>query len=184
MIARAMLTGRLGEYVEPHELGARAGALEGWIPLAEFSRLSALLDRDAGRVRIALGFAKDDQGRPVVRGTVAVAVGITCQRCLEPVELELVAQINMVLVESESEAQAMLPRVDPVVLLEDRIELVALLEDDLILSLPHDVCPDGGEECPGRPASGYPDGYPDGETGEVESPFAVLAHLKGNLRQH
>ncbi|MEE9254703.1 MAG: YceD family protein [Pseudomonadales bacterium] len=175
-----MLTGRLAEHVEPRELAARSGTLEGWTPLAEFSRLSTLLDRDEGRVRITRAFAEDGEGRPVVRGMAEVPVRVTCQRCLEPVELEVEAKINMVLVRSESEAQEMLHRLDSVVLIEDKIELVALLEDDLILSLPHDACPQGGQGCLRHPAYDHP----DGQICQAENPFAVLAKLKGSLSRH
>ena len=174
MIARAMSTGYLGEYVEPHELGARSEALGGWIPLAEFSRLTTLLDRDTGEVQIALQFTRDDEGRPIVRGSATAQACVTCQRCLEPVELELVARINMVLVKSDAEAQEMLPRYDTVVLAAEKVELVTLLEDDLILSLPHDACPDSGQDCPQQPVLEYP----DHENARAQNPFDVLAKLK------
>lgn len=179
MIARAMKTGRLGEYVEPHELGARLGALDGWIPLAAFSRLATLLERDTGEVQIALQFTLDDELRPLVRGSAAAPACVACQRCLESVDLELVASIDMVLVKSEDEAREMLPRRDTVVFSEERVELVTLLEDDLILSLPHDACPDGGQDCPRRPVS---EGT-DQDNARSRNPFDVLAKLKGNLRE-
>lgn len=175
MIARAMLTGRLGEYVEPHVLGAKSQTIEGWISLAEFSRLSALLERDEGRVQIVLAFDVDEEGRVVVRGTAGVTICMTCQRCLEDVQQELVADIDIVLVKSEGEAREMLPRRDPVVLVAERMDLVALVEDDLILSLPQDACPQVGRDCPRRPAYRYPAGETE------ERPFGVLAKLKRDL---
>lgn len=174
MIARAMSTGYLGEYVEPNELAARSEALGGWIPLAEFPRLSTLLDRDTGEVQIALQFTRDDEGRPIVRGSATTPAWVTCQRCLESVELELVASINMVLVKSDVEAQEMSPRYDTVVLAAEKVELVTLLEDDLILSLPHDACPDGGRDCPRQPVLEHP----DHQNACSDNPFDVLAKLK------
>ena len=179
MIARAMKTGRLGEYVEPRELGARSGTVDGWIPLAEFSRLSALLERDAGEVQITLQFTHDDEQRPIVRGSAAVPVWAMCQRCLESVELELVARIDMVLVKSDAEAREILPKYDTVVFAGERAELVTLIEDDLILSLPHDACPDGGPDCPRTLVSQRP----DQDTAPARSPFDILAKLKGNLSE-
>lgn len=171
-----MLTGRLGAYVEPRELGARSGTLRGWIPLAEFTRLTSLLETDEGRVQVELEFAKDGEGRTIVRGTASVPVTVTCQRCLEPSELGLAASIDMVLVSSESEADQVVRRLDAVVVGTDKVKLVSLLEDDLILSLPNDACPTRGIDCPQRPEYEYP----DPKAMRTQRPFGVLAKLKGN----
>jgi uncharacterized protein len=66
---------------------------------------------------------------------------------------------------------------DDVLVLQARLNLLELLEDELILALPlvprHATCP----EPLLAPAGGEPEGMPDEEP--APNPFAVLAALRG-----
>ena len=149
-----MLTGTLTEAVQPYELGARAASLQGRIPLSSFARLGALIERGDEAARVALQFALD-QMRDSFVSTVAH---------------ELRVSIHLVLVRSDADATAMMGVADCVVLGGEPIALAALLEDDLILSLPEIVC---GRlaACPNRPQLEY------GENTVAASPFSALAKL-------
>ena len=45
--------------------------------------------------RLSFGFADAQQGLPVLEGSVAATVDAVCQRCLEPMELKLSAELKL-----------------------------------------------------------------------------------------
>src|SRR5678815_2480170 len=89
--------------VSPYELARKGGQFSGEIPLAAFPRLRTLVLGE-GSVAIELGFARDDEGRSRVRGRVALAPTLQCQRCLEPVVRGLDVAIDLCVVRSEEQA--------------------------------------------------------------------------------
>lgn len=75
-------------------------------------------------------------------------VRLTCQRCLSPLDLPVQIQRGIRFVPDEAQAEAEDAQSDEDVLsLEQRLNLIELIEDELLLALPfaprHDVCPDG-----------------------------------------
>jgi uncharacterized protein len=104
----------------------------------------------------------------------ATTVSLTCQRCLQRLEEPIDAQRHFLFVRDEDEAARLDEELDEDVLVLTRhLDVQALIEDELILSLPlvprHAVCPapllDPAEAGDAAPAA-------------RENPFAVLAGLK------
>ncbi|WP_244815561.1 DUF177 domain-containing protein [Caballeronia sp. Lep1P3] len=121
--------------------------------------------------------------QPYLRLAVHGSVWLTCQRCLSPYSQHLDVDATYRIVATEEEA-------DEYPLDEDEIEvivgsrqfdLVDLIEEELLLSLPlvpkHSVCPEVHESL----LSGSVEGEAE-ESGEEEAekpnPFAVLEKLK------
>ena len=154
----------LPEYLAPRRLARSGAKFAGEIPLARFRRFCADLpesgaaaggvdgDGDGdGMVRVRLEFHVDDQGRTCVSGEMETSVRLTCQRCLGPVDLQLHCTLACAVVADDA-AAASLPRsYEPLVLADERIALIDLLEDDLILGMPAQPRHAEGEcEAPGR----------------------------------
>ena len=100
-------------------------------------------------------------------------VPLECQRCLQPMLERLHVQRRFRFVRSEDEAARLDEESeDDVLVLPARLDLQALLEDELILALPivprHDVCPE--------PLPLPTDGPLEGEA-PAPNPFAALAAL-------
>jgi len=164
--------------VSPHELARKGGLFSGEISIGAFPRLAALVLGD-GVVDVRLEFAQDDQGRSHVRGTAVVHAALSCQRCLEAVQRKLDVQIDLRVVGSDAVAREFADAFDSFVLTDDEIAVVDLIEDDLILALPSQVC-EAYDECPNRLDLSYP---ADGATVDAKgsaraNPFAALAELK------
>jgi uncharacterized protein len=165
--------------VSPHELARKRGLFTGEIPIAAFPRLSPLVLADT-TVSVSLAFARDDEGRTRVEGRAAWVPTLQCQRCLEPVERALNVPIDLCVVTTDAQAADVAGELDAFVLTEDAVSIVELIEDDLLLALPIQVC-EAYEECPRRPELAYP---ADDENGARETeparpnPFGVLAGLK------
>jgi len=165
--------------VSPHELARTRGQFVGEIVIDAFPRLRSLVLGD-GVVSVDLKFARDDKGRCVVEGPVAVTVVLECQRCLEPVQRDVELSVSLCLVGSDAQAAEIDDMVEPFVLSDDEVSIVDLIEDDLLLALPSQVCV-AYDECPNRPALSYPadgEAVVDDAGAKRPNPFGVLAELK------
>ncbi len=106
-----------------------------------------------------------------------VSLPLTCQRCLEPVNIGLTVDHSFRFVATEAQAAAEDEEAEEDVLaLSSEFDLQALIEDELLMALPvvprHESCPTEvrlAAQDPDFEAAG--DGKPN--------PFAVLAGLKG-----
>jgi uncharacterized protein len=113
----------------------------------------------------------------------------TCQRCLHPVDLPVVVSRKLRFVKDEATAAQLDAELDEDVLVLSRsFDLIALIEDELIMASPivpfHDECPETPVMSVSDP--GVDDGQPLEEAvpgaatpaGGKPHPFAALAQLK------
>ncbi len=163
--------------VSPHELARTRGSFTGEIPVNAFPRLSEIvLAGDSARIDLA--FRRDDEGRCRVEGFVRFAPTLECQRCLEPVERALEVVIDLCVVRSDEQADDVAGALDPFVLVDDHVSIVDLVEDDMLLALPSQIC-EAYDACPNRPELSYPATEPAGlKQSPPGNPFGVLAGLK------
>ena len=170
------------ERIDAVKMFARVGSITADLPLARLQRFSDQLSGDAHTraVAVDLQFGTDEEGRRLLSGTLDAQVPVACQRCLQHMELALHCDLSLLVFDTEEELEQ-LPGSgigggpegrEGVVMTEDGLDVVALIEDELLLSLPmipmHDdpscngvlnELKESGEEA--RP-----------------NPFAVLAALK------
>ena len=177
----------------PARLDARrfaeaSGHLQGECPASEFPRLSAdlhaqgLLDGPA-----SVAWQADGELRGAEQAAAAAVwlhlqaqatVPLTCQRCLGPVASPLVVDRWFRFVATEAQAEAEDDDAEEDLLaLEPRPDLMAVLEDELLMALPlvpmHEVCPQTLPSSAGH----LPDAS-DGVAPVRENPFQVLSKLK------
>lgn len=184
MIAAAMATPNPRKY---RELAKAGTIIERMIPASDLGRL-AQATVAIGETRATFSFIESEQGIPEVKARVESEVSIACQWCLEPRPSELVCEYRAVLARDEAQASAWVeqrqgsnndPESQPPEVLVAGIEFdaVQLVEDELLLALPQQVCRD--EACPDRPEQEYV--APGEEIDEaLAGPFAALAALKEN----
>lgn len=151
---------------------ARA-VLEGELPLARLGRLAPLLARADGVVRAHLEFARDLK-REVVRGRVESELILTCQRCFGEVKIPVSADVDLIRVADEADAEALADGRDPLVAPNREVELATLLEDELLLALPIVPLHEGDGACQ-RIGADPPASATEGRS---RNPFAALAALK------
>ena len=164
------------------------GTLSGAAPLAQFARV-------AQEVRAQTGAAPDvatppvrwhasGHMRPVPGGgaqpmlhlDVAASVPLICQRCLQALAQPLAIERDFLFVADEETAAMLDDELDDdVLVLSNAFDLLALIEDELLLALP--LVP-RHEECPAPPAlsSSHAD-FDEAATPARPNPFAVLAGL-------
>ena len=108
--------------------------------------------------------------------SASTVLPLTCQRCLEPVDIPLAVDRSFRFVADESTAAAQDEEAEEDLLAISRaFDLLGLVEDELLMEVPvvprHDVCP--------KPVA-LSVADPDFEEAEpAENPFAALKVLKG-----
>lgn len=155
---------------------------QGTIYPQEFERLKGLLneDHEPSAIKIEIQLAKVSNVL-VLRFRLDGELWMTCQRCLQPIAIDLSDDYRIDLLSDESQAK-MLDDDDDYLLLDEVVladghdsllPLARLIEDEILLKAPlspkHDDCEMIIQQV--------------GEIEEVqeESPFAALAALKGKL---
>ena len=131
-------------------------------------------------VEVDVRFALDDHGRPHATGACRLVAKVCCCRCLREEPVDVASRIDIRVVASEAEAQALMPELDAVVS-DAAMPIAELIEDDLLMSLPEIACKDR-ETCPHVPVAVSGDGVSADHDGEDRKrPFAALAALKDSL---
>jgi uncharacterized protein len=170
-----MSNGPIPPHVDPRKLADRGTALEGAVPLAGLSRLCDPLADNQGMVSAKFIFERDERNAVVIRSELEVEVKMVCQRCLELVALPIQSACDYAVVKEGANTQSVPKGYDVLEMGEEPLDLLALVEDELLLALPivpaHDP-----EDCQ------QPAGLEESESSEDEvtrsNPFSVLAQLK------
>jgi uncharacterized protein len=160
-------------------VAAHAQVIAGHWPLAGFSRLVEGAPQDGD-----VDWSVRGQRRVVPSGEPEVWLHIIararlwrdCQRCLQPVALDLDVARALRFVRDEATAEALdAESEDDVLVMPHRLDLHELIEDELLLALP--LVPLHAE-CPVRLPSSA--GFEADENLDLTArkPFAGLAHLK------
>ncbi|WP_290790219.1 YceD family protein [Halomonas sp.] len=173
-----MLTTRLPSRVEPYKLAARSERLEGLMALADFARLAEEVGPQSGDLRVSLDFAIDAQGRRVIRGRLEADLQLPCRRCLTPMAQHVESEFLLGMVTSDDLAAELPSTHEPVLVENEQLNLLTVVEDELILSLPQVVYHEEADCEVSR------DQLTSGEDAAASrepaaSPFDVLKHLKG-----
>ena len=144
---------------------------EGFIQLADFPRLSAesasVSPGDGFDCQI-VGWHRDD--RPVMEIKIRGRMAIACQRCLDPMGLELAIHKTYVFLRTEVEAdQFPMDRdEEEAMVASTHFNLLEAIEDEILLALPHAPKHTVGQ-CQLRPVEADL---------EKPNPFKVLKNLK------
>ena len=123
-------------YIDIRKAFDLESVFEGSCSLERLPRFADCLASLDGEVSGQLQFLTTEAGRRVILGSVTATVEVICQRCLEPLSLQLADAIQLALVESESQIDTLEARWDPWLVDGPRITIASLLEEQLMLCLP------------------------------------------------
>lgn len=164
---------QLPERVDAYELATARRSVRGTLPVSRMGRLSPLLASTQGEVSIELAFGVDEERTIFVVGRLTTTLRLYCQRCLEPLDVPLAAEVSLGVVRSDALARRLPGRYEPLVSNEETISLLELVEDELLLALPQAPMHAASDCAVQLSAVNRSDTVAKGE-----SPFAVLASLK------
>lgn len=175
------------QYLDTFELTRSGLEVHGRTPLIHFQRLmSDLPEQPDTTAEWWVKGEKNALGQYYLDVRVNAAPVLECQRCLAPMTWPVDLHSRLQVVNSEADLDAGLTDGDSVgdddtedsverIVGSRRLDASALIEDEIILSLPyvpkHDVCP--------AAAQGAAAQEPDADEDHA-SPFAVLGQLKKN----
>ena len=126
----------LPKQVDPIKLARQEAKISGELFLKDCPRLQAIADQKNAVVLVELQFFKDEFGKYVIAGCCDAKVQLVCQRCNNIVEKQVVADVYLCPVLSESQAKNLPVDYDPLVTSGDMVSMAELVEDELLLALP------------------------------------------------
>ena len=171
---------RLPFRVDPFRFAHDAVELESTLPLVQMKRLSAMLYQSEGTVTVSLAFAVDILGVSSLRGRLQTSLDLVCQRCLEPMHIDVDTVLALGFARSDVGVEQIPSELEPVRVENGQVDLLQLLEDEIMLALPQ-IPRHVENECPASALqTNMADESADRETRsqERENPFSVLAGLK------
>ena len=168
----------LPSQIDVRKLTAKGAEINSQFGVNAMSRLTSLLANDKGVVSTELNFYIDDDRKRRIDGQVKAEVNVVCQRCLEPVLVEIESSFNLAVVWTDEEAKQLNKTLDPLIVGEELSDLTEIVEEELILCLPivsyHD-----NENCK-QEVHAFGEDEPALEEEPKDNPFKVLEQLKSN----
>lgn len=167
--------GHLPVTIDPIQLAERGAQLSGTLPLKSMPRLAQGSLEGSGDVSVELDFEREEGEQVfVMHGRLRVRLRVTCQRCLEAMDLELEAAPWLIL--TKSGARLDQREGDTDILVADKpLSLSGLVEDELLLALPM-VPMHAPDRCPVKVRAAGIAPEPAARSGK--NPFSVLGRLK------
>ncbi|MGD2167972.1 MAG: YceD family protein [Gammaproteobacteria bacterium] len=117
-------------------LAARQAEVGGEFAVAAMDRLAELLGTTDGTVRARFALSRRGPGWIGLEMTLQASLIVTCQRCLGPLELAVAEQVEFGVVVDESSAGLLPAGIEAVVPDGDRVSLLRLIEDEMIIAVP------------------------------------------------
>lgn len=113
----------------------RGSPLSGQHSIPDLPRVRAAVVDDAGGIQAVLRFSREG-GHTEVVGHIDGQLSLRCERCLQPYLATVAVDVHWRLVGSDAEEARLLKECEPVRVEDDRLELRAALEDEVLLALP------------------------------------------------
>lgn len=161
-------------------LATRGDRLQWSFALPDLPRIAEQVGERAGRAELIAEFRKIDD-RVMIDGSVAATLRLRCRRCMQPLDVRVEDDFNLVVVDSDAELEKLSEAQDAVVANASHLDLAWLTEEQLLLAAPlapaHDdeaACQRAGatlslQESGGPPAAGA--------SSPTQRPFAGLREM-------
>ena len=168
---------RLPEYIDPVHLADKRGELKGQIPILSLDRLADFLADDKGAVSIDLFFSREGH-IPLAEGDITANLELVCQNCLAAVTWPINSHIKLGMVKTIDQANRLPEEYEPLMIVEDKVLLKNIIEDELLLLLPSFPKHDNNCLIPQTSHNGTELFLTDEQSSPKKNPFAILATLK------
>ncbi len=137
-------------------LSSSGGQIAGRVDPGQLPRLAEEVEPGRGEIAWRIVGTHDAQGRPALAVELKGHVPLECQRCLGTVDIPVDQRTEILLAHDEHELVALDAESElEVALAEERLEPRALVEDELLLTLPYaprheGQCPPGDADAGGE----------------------------------
>ncbi len=159
------------QLINPLRLAKNKEQMKGSFSLDKFTRLNGILKDNHGEVQYSLYFDFDASGLCLITSNIDTEILLNCQRCLEPVNIQIRKRAILGLYRNLEEFDKLESNYEPIQLDEELISLEPLIEEEILLAIP--LAPShGNKNCiTGEAAKKI-------KKKNKENPFSVLKNLK------
>ncbi len=165
---------QLPDFIDPVVFAERQSHLVGRIGVQRFHRLTDFLFNQEGELNVDLQFYKEGKV-PVIEGNIQGDLALVCQKCLQALSWAVDKNVKVGMVQTIEQADRLAEGLEPMVVKGDSMLLAAIVEDEVLLSLPD--YPKHESPCIEYEVSERLT-LPEENKQESEHPFSVLAQLK------
>ena len=169
------MSDKLPDLISPLLFAERRALLSGVIPLAAFPRLADSIAVGDGQVSVNAVFDKHGK-RVLVTGDIKTTLSLQCQTCLQIMDWPLDIVLNLAVVSSLQDAEALCGEHEPLLLNGEKTSFYEMIEDEILLALPD--FPRHDNECLANNQSQSEDFSELAAKNIADNPFLVLAKLK------
>lgn len=122
--------------VEPYKLVELNQQLTGGLDLEELTRITEFFGSQPNKLDYSLICEKDEAGTLFLHLSINTAISLTCQRCMQLFQYSVERETTLQVAETEEAARDLPEGIEPILLDENRLNLLELLEDELMLAIP------------------------------------------------
>jgi uncharacterized protein len=162
--------------IDPRKLALQGISLEGTVNVEDLPRLASAVTSICGPLWASVQFNLDESKAKVATGSIKVPVETVCQRCLDPLTIELQAEFAVQVIWSEDNINRVATNYEPWLVTDKLADFSELLEDEILLALPL-VNYHAKGECTGDTFMQEDEGAAGDEV-VTDNPFNVLLQLK------
>jgi uncharacterized protein len=171
-----MLTEPLPTRLDVRKAAARGVEVRGVLKPSDLARVRGILASDTGRTEAHFAFSRDEENRSIVGVSLAAQLEVICQRCLEPMPIDVSSHNELAVIGDDTRAGDLPETLEPLVVEGESCDLWSVVEDELILGLPivsyHDT-----DSCK-KLLEDYSTPPSVSEQAAENNPFRVLEQLK------
>ncbi|SMM98403.1 COG1399 protein, clustered with ribosomal protein L32p [uncultured Candidatus Thioglobus sp.] len=139
----------------------------------DFPRISALSNNQQDWVDVKLSFSLENR-IPCIEGEVKLNMALTCQRCLDEINVHLNPKFKLGFVKNEQQSESLDDSFEIILNADEEFSTIEFITDEVLISTP--MTPMHNYEC-----ASYQDKIPL-EALKRENPFAILKQLKTQTR--
>ena len=123
--------------INPRKSAQRRLVCDGFFEVSGMNRLLEVCTPCNEQMQVNVNFDVDDLGLNVISGTGSVSVALTCQRCTEPLIIDLDVEFTLSPAKDDEAAEALPSYYDAIELDENgEVNLLELVEEELLLAIP------------------------------------------------
>lgn len=131
-----MMKNQLPKTIDPIKLADQETHLQGHLEVASFSRLNDIMFDKEGTVQLDLRLGRDMERFYYIQGRVEANLHLQCQRCMQKMNFPIDIMVSLSPVSTLEAAKNLPDRYEPLLVEEEKIELLSIIEDELLISLP------------------------------------------------
>ena len=168
----------LPEYLDLIQKAKLGAEIDGEWPISKLDRIADQLVSNDGVLAAKLELGQQEK-LLFLKGSISVTLAVTCQRCMQAMDLPLNAEICLALITHEGQEDQLPDGFEPLLVEDSKMRLPDILEDELLLAMPlvpmHDSdCSEYLQQQKQRQAV---EAEQDEAEKEKQNPFSVLKDL-------